>query len=120
VTICFGQTRNIIGTYSNVVAVPKLIVKFNSDSTFESTAHPTFFRWEDFSEKGNWTIISDTLILNPQLESKPFVESDFHEQEMKGDQEQIVELNYHTYCSLDNRRFLRGNSFSWIYSNNNS
>jgi len=96
VTICFGQTRNIIGTYSNVIAVPKLIVKFNSDSTFEytSTAHPTSFRWEDFSEKGNWTIISDTLILNPQLESKPFLESDFHEQEIKGDPALLLTFNH--------------------------
>jgi len=85
-TLSFGQVQNIIGTYSSII--PKVEVKFNSDSTFEYTTneqHPTFYRWEPFSEKGHWTVSGDTIILNPQLSKRLFVESDFKEGEVKGD-----------------------------------
>lgn len=87
VTVCFGQTNHIVGTFTNGITVPNLRVTFNADSTFQyvSTEHPTFFRWEDFSEKGKWTVSGDTIILNPQLPTKPFVQSDFDEQETLGD-----------------------------------
>jgi hypothetical protein len=51
-TNCFGQ-KKVVGTFNNGIAMPKLVVTFNADSTFEytSTEHPTFYRWEDFSEK---------------------------------------------------------------------
>ncbi len=83
---CFGQGQNITGTYSNGIAAPKLAITFNADSTFTyiSTEHPTFNRWENFSEKGKWTVSGDTIILNPQLANKPFVESDFTEQQEAG------------------------------------
>lgn len=86
-TNSFAQTRKVIGTFNNRIAMPKLVVTFHSDSTFEytSTEHPTFYRWENFSEKGKWTVSADTIILNPQLDTKPFVQSDFQEQEITGD-----------------------------------
>jgi len=83
-TLSFGQVQNIIGTYSSII--PKVEVKFNSDSTFEyitTEQHPTFYRWEPFSEKGHWTVSGDTIILNPQLSKRLFVESDFEEGEIE-------------------------------------
>jgi hypothetical protein len=82
---CFTQKRNIIGTFTKPQSLTKFEVAFNADSTFEyiSTEHPTFFRYEDFSEKGRWTISNDTVILNPQLEPKPYVESDLREEETR-------------------------------------
>ncbi len=79
-TCSFGQLQNFAGTYSGVL--PKIDVKFNPDSTFEYVTkelHPTFYRWENFSEKGRWTIVGDTIILNPKLTKKIFVESEFEE-----------------------------------------
>jgi hypothetical protein len=90
-TRCFGQVPNVAGTYSSII--PKIEVKFNSDSTFEyvtNEQHPTFYRWEPFSEKGQWTLSGDTIILNPQLSKKPFVESDFLESEELGDDTTIL------------------------------
>lgn len=52
---------------------------------YTSREHPTFFRWENFSEQGNWTISGDTIILNPQLLSKPFIETDFQENKTGND-----------------------------------
>jgi hypothetical protein len=95
-TVCYGQTKNVIGVFSNGIAVPKLVVTFKPDSTFEyvSTEHPTFYRWEDFSENGKWTVHGDTIILNPQLEAKPFVQSDFQEQDVKGNTAFLLTFNH--------------------------
>lgn len=103
-TNCFGQTRKVIGTFSNRIAVPKLVVTFNADSTFDytSTEHPTFYRWEGFSEKGRWTVSADTVILNPQLETKPFVQSDFQEQEIASDTTIVLTFN-HIKRHFDNK-----------------
>lgn len=78
--------RKVVGTYGN--AMPKIQVTFNSDSTFEYVTkeqHPTFYRWEDLSETGKWTLSGDTIILNPNLTKKLFVESDFQEQQTLDD-----------------------------------
>jgi hypothetical protein len=96
VTVCYGQTKNIAGTFSNRIAWPKFTVTFNPDSTFEyvSAEHPTFSNWEDFSEKGRWTVSADTIILNSQLATKPFVESGFIEEEIKGDTAFLLTFNH--------------------------
>jgi hypothetical protein len=96
VTVCFGQTNHIVGTFTNGIVVPNLRVTFNTDSTFQytSTGHPTFFRWENFSENGKWLVSGDTIILNPQLTTKPFVQSDFHEQEIPGDTNFLLTFNH--------------------------
>jgi hypothetical protein len=95
-TVCYGQTKNVVGTFSNGTVMPKLQIIFNPDSTFEyiSTEHPTFYRWEDFSEKGRWTISADTIILNPLLSIRPFVQSDFQEQESKDDTAFLLTFNH--------------------------
>jgi hypothetical protein len=95
-TICFGQTKKVVGTFGNGIAMPKLVVTFNADSTFEyaSTEHPTFYRWEGFSEKGKWKVSADTIILNPQLATKPFVQSEFQEQEISGDTGFVLTFNH--------------------------
>ena len=93
--ISFTQMQKIIGVYSNLL--PRYQVKFNSDSTFEYTTkemHPIFFRWEDFSEKGRWAISGDTIILNPGLQKKPFVESNFTEEENKGNEKLLLTFNH--------------------------
>lgn len=95
-TVCYGQTRSIAGTFTNGGVVPKFVVTFNADSTFEytSTEHPTFFRWESFAEKGNWTVSGDTIILNPHLTKKVFVASDFIEAEHQGDTSLLLTFNH--------------------------
>jgi hypothetical protein len=83
------------GTYSNLV--PGLRVTFNSDSTFlyETKAqHPIFYRWEDFSEKGRWTVSGDTITLNPGLAKKIFVESAFTEQQDPGELNLLLTFNH--------------------------
>lgn len=75
----FGQMQNFAGTYSGVFSI--ITVRFNEDATFEyvTKEHPAFYRWEDFSEKGKWIIVGDTVILNPKLSKKIFIESEFKE-----------------------------------------
>src|SRR5438270_4885050 len=95
-TICLGQSKNIIGTFTNGIAIPNLQLTFNADSTFQysSKEHPTFYRWEEFSEKGVWTISKDTITLNSQLSLKPFVQSDFQEEKIKGDSGLLLTFNH--------------------------
>jgi hypothetical protein len=92
----FGQTRKVVGTFNNGVVMPKLVVTFNTDSTFEytSTEHPTFYRWENFSEKDKYTVSADTVILNPLLDIKPFVQSEFGEQEISSDTTLTLTFNH--------------------------
>lgn len=93
-TLSYGQVRKVVGTYSNII--PKIHVKFNVDSTFEyvSENHPTFNRWENFSEKGIWTLSGDTIILNPNLTKKTFVEFDFKEQKISNDTTLLLTFNH--------------------------
>ena len=94
-TLSYGQVQKVVGTYGNVM--PRIQVTFNSDSTFEYVTkeqHPTFYRWEDFSEKGKWTLSGDTIILNPNLTKKLFVESDFKEQQILGDTNLLLTFNH--------------------------
>jgi hypothetical protein len=95
-TISFGQAKSIVGTFTNPIAFPKFIVTFNADSTFSyaSTESPTFYRLEDFSEKGKWTLSGDTIILNSKLTKKIFVESEFQEQEIIGGRDLLLTFNH--------------------------
>ena len=91
----FGQLKKIAGTYNDVLQ--GATITFKEDSTFEYVAkgeHPIFYRWENFSEKGRWTISGDTLMLNPQLPKKAFVESDFEEAENNGDSNFLLTFNH--------------------------
>lgn len=91
-SVCLGQTPKIIGAYSAKFSISDFRIVFNADSTFLYTSdqHPTFFRWEKFVEKGQWTLSSDTIILNPQLSRKQFIETDF--QEAKADNDSLLYL----------------------------
>ena len=87
--------QNVVGTFLHVI--PKVQVTFNPDSTFEyitTEQHPTFYRWEEFSEKGHWTLSGDTIILNPNLTKKPFVESDFEELQNPVDTTFLLTFNH--------------------------
>jgi len=94
-TLVSAQVQNVAGTYTSII--PRVHVNFNSDSTFDYTTneqHPTFYRLEPFSEKGYWTVSGDTIILNPQLSKKIFVESDFIEAEKKDDTTILLTVNH--------------------------
>jgi len=87
--------QKVVGTYSSLL--PRVEVKLNPDSTFTyitNELHPTFYRWEPFSEKGKWTLSGDTIILNPHLTKKVFVESDFTEEEHQGDTSLLLTFNH--------------------------
>ena len=93
--VCFSQAPKVKGIYSNIM--PSFQVTFNQDSTFEyltNGQHPTFCRWEDFSEKGKWTTSGDTIILNPGLAKKLFVESAFSETENKSATKLLLTFNH--------------------------
>lgn len=90
-----GQLQKVAGTYSS--SLPRVEVKFNPDSTFTYTTselHPVFYRWEPFSEKGKWTLAGDTIVLNPGLTKKVFVEWDFTEEEQQGDTSLLLTFNH--------------------------
>jgi hypothetical protein len=93
--IAFGQMQKLTGTYTS--RMPRLQVTFNNDSTFEyrtNEEHPTFYRWEDFYEEGRWTVSGDTVILNPGLQKKIFVESGFTEGENKESEDPLLTFNH--------------------------
>ena len=93
---CFSQVKNITGTFTSDIASPKCTLTFNDDSTFNYTSieDPVFYRWNGFFEKGKWTLCGDTIILNPQLPKKVFIESDFTEQENYGDTGLLLTFNH--------------------------
>ena len=94
-SLSYGQGQNIVGIYGDLN--PGVKVVFNSDSTFEYASkgeHPIFFRWEDFFEKGRWAVSGDTVILNPGLAKKIFVESELKEEKNPGDTSLLLTLNH--------------------------
>jgi hypothetical protein len=91
----FAQGQKIAGKYTSVLSGIEVI--FYPDSTFQYVTkgqHPTFSRWENFNERGRWLLSADTIILNPQLPKKVFVESDFKEEERQGDTGLILTCNH--------------------------
>ena len=94
--LSYGQVQKVIGTYSSLF-FPRVEVTFNPDSTFAyvtNEMHPTFYRWEAFSEKGKGTLSGDTIILNPHLTKKMFVESNFIEEQHEGDTSLLLTFNH--------------------------
>ena len=94
-TISSAQVKNVAGTFVSVF--PDVRVIFNEDSTFQymtEELHPTFYRWENFSEKGKWSVSGDTIVLNPQLTKKIFIESDFSEKEDTGRSNLFLTFNH--------------------------
>jgi hypothetical protein len=95
-TVSFGQLKSIVGTFTNPFDLPKLAVTFNADSTFSfaSSMSPNFYSIEDFSERGQWTLSGDTIILNSKLTKKIFVQSEFIEQDNFGGKDLSLTLNH--------------------------
>lgn len=92
---CFAQSKDISGTYTGIFPEPEII--FNADSTFAYNTkgyHPNFYPFEKFSEKGRWTLNGDTIILNPQLAKKTFVESSFAEEQQPGEEKILLTFNH--------------------------
>ncbi|MBN9384181.1 MAG: hypothetical protein J0H74_25745 [Chitinophagaceae bacterium] len=100
--LVFAQDRSIIGTYKDFKGLldqHQISVTFNQDSTFQYWAkeHPVFYYdhfGETFSENGKWTMIGDTIVLNPQLEKRTFVESEVLEQENPADTGLTLTFNH--------------------------
>ncbi len=91
----FSQSPHIAGTFTNIP--DGVQVTFNNDSTFQYVADmisPIFYRWEKLSEKGRWIIKGDTIILNPGLTKKIYVESDFKEEKIEGDTNLSITFNH--------------------------
>src|SRR5450631_3502708 len=111
--ICLSQTRNIAGTFGSF---PNPRITFNPDSTFKyiSPENPNFFhRREGFAEKGRWTILGDTIILNPNLSIKPFVESELREQEISNSSDLSLTFN-HIKRYIDSNGNITGTDTSQI------
>jgi hypothetical protein len=91
---CLAQEKKVQGRYSSPLSATA--VTFNADSTFEYVAqqHPIFYRWESLDEKGRWTLSGDTIILNPKLEKKNYVESELQEDEIKGEKNLVLTFNH--------------------------
>ena len=111
-TLSFAQVQNVVGTYGMVMQGVQ--VTFNSDSTFEYVTkgeHPVFYRWEKFSENGKWAIVGDTIILNPGLAKKTFVESDFKEEQISGDTGLLLTFNHIKRYFDSNGNIIRTDTF---------
>ncbi len=92
-----GQKKYLAGKWTNGNrCFPQLEITLNSDSTFEylSTEHPIFYRRESFSEKGKWIAFNDTVILNPHLLKKTFVQSEFKEEVEANDTSLFLTFNH--------------------------
>jgi len=103
-SLLFSQSKNPVGTFSNNI-YPKLEISFSSDSTFKyvSDNHPLLFFDPGFSEIGNWTMKGDTIILNPGLTVKPYLQSEFKE-DMSDDSMIMLTFNHiRRYYDKENR-----------------
>jgi hypothetical protein len=76
----FAQQRQVMGTYASPVSGVELSISSDRSFTYVSKFdNPNFYRFEPIAESGMYSISGDTLILNPGLEPKPFVETAFRE-----------------------------------------
>jgi hypothetical protein len=81
-----AQQRQIKGTYASTISGVELNISSNSSFTYESKFdNPNFYRFEPIAESGRYSISGDTLILNPELQPKPFVETYFKENRTSND-----------------------------------
>ncbi len=86
----FSQKR-----YSPVGVWGDDILTIYADSSFEMAAHyPDFATESGFYEKGIWTVKDDTLILNPHLTPKEYIQHDFSESEVGEDTNVLLTLNH--------------------------
>jgi hypothetical protein len=91
----FCQSLNIAGTYTNTIT--GISVTFKEDFTFQYIAcgvNPFFHRWEELSEKGNWILKADTIILNPGLPQKTYIDYDFREEKIANDTNLSITFNH--------------------------
>jgi len=82
----YSQQRQISGTYYN--AWSGVEISFLEDQSFvykSNFDNPIFYRYEPIVESGHFAISGDTLILNPGLNPKPFVETTFSQSGIAGD-----------------------------------
>jgi hypothetical protein len=94
-TLSLGQDIKVVGTFGSYV--PRVQITFNPDSTFNyvtNELHPTFYRWENFSEKGKYTLSGDTIILNPTLPKKPYIETEFIQKEQPANPNLLLTFNH--------------------------
>lgn len=88
----FAQGRSIAGVFAAGSETCKLILYDDSSFNYSASEYPMFYRFEKFEEHGRWTRLGDTVVLNPQLGLKPFVESEMKEEKVKNDS---VVLTFH-------------------------
>ncbi len=91
----FCQKNNPIGTYQ-AIGMQKTRISINRDSTFTFTSddNPIFYEPGEFSETGRWGMSGDSILLNPDLRKKDFIESDFTEQESPADSGIVLTFNH--------------------------
>lgn len=86
----FAQKR-----YSPVGVWGDDILTVYADSSFEMTGrHPEFATENEFYEKGIWIVKDDTLILNPHLTPKEYIQHDFSESQVGKDTNVLLTLNH--------------------------
>ncbi|MBV4359293.1 hypothetical protein [Pinibacter aurantiacus] len=83
----FAQSRSIAGSYASGPGseICKLILSEDSTFSYSAPEYPMFYRLEKFEEKGHWILSGDTVVLNPLLALKPFVESELKEEKVNSD-----------------------------------
>lgn len=92
----FCQENNPFGTFQ-ATGLQKPRISINRDSTFTYTSYnnPVFFyETGEFSETGRWVMSGDSILLNPDLGKKDFIQSDFTEQELPGDSLIVLTFNH--------------------------
>lgn len=90
-----AQTRQVAGTYANMTKSYHLYLYTDSTFSYQTTYdHPVFWGDRDFSEQGRWTLSGDTVVLNPQLPLKAFVETELQEQAVAGDTNVLLTFNH--------------------------
>jgi len=89
-----AQGRGIAGSFATgpTPELCKLILHDDSTFSYSALEYPMFYRLEKFEERGRWILSGDTVVLNPQLVLKPFVESELKEEKVNSDS---VVLTFH-------------------------
>lgn len=95
-SVGYGQAQSFTaGVFEQNLGATKLIL--NQDKSFELVNHPelhrVFLPCGPISDSGTWIRRKDTIILNPHLEPKTFVEYDFIESVQTGDTNILLTVN---------------------------
>lgn len=91
----FSQENFQLGYFASLTG--KKTITFNDDHTFEysdSCGHPYFLWVHSFSEKGIWERHGDTIVLNPHLEEKKYIEHDLSSYAIPSDTNILLTLNH--------------------------